>query len=172
LSQVFGFVPLGGINGLKVIHVPTPNDDSFVLGMIVRAGSRFESEASCGISHFLEHMMFRGSKQYPTFTQLAAAFEWLGGEWNAETGHEYTQYWYSGIRHTCEEVMRLFAEFFAYPTLSDIDIERKIIQREIQGELNEFGHSMDTDYHIATLIWPDTSMARPMKYSGFLFSFM
>src|SRR4051794_4733867 len=82
-------------NGMHALHIPTPNDDHFFIGLMIKAGSRLELPAIGGVSHFLEHMMFRGSKRHPEFTKLAEAFEWLGGEWNAATSHEHTEYWYS-----------------------------------------------------------------------------
>lgn len=118
---------------------------------MIRTGARLEKSSELGISHFLEHMMFRGSERYPKFTDLAEAFEWLGGEWNAATGHEHTEYWYSGIHHTAPEIIELFADFLEHPKLTDIDIERNIIARELDGETNDHGHSTDLDYHIACL---------------------
>ena len=149
-------------NGLKAIAVPTPHTDHFYLGLMVRAGARLETAETYGVSHFLEHMMFRGSKSHPDFTALAEAFERLGGDWNAATGHEHTEYWYSGIIHTADRVAELFADFLEHPALKDIEVERQVIQRELDGELNDHGHSTDLDYHIATIFWPGTSMAHPI----------
>ena len=150
-------------SGLTIMHVPRPNDDQFFLGVTLKAGTRLESAPHpVGVSHFLEHMMFRGSRLYPNYSQLAEAFEWLGGDWNAATGQEHTEYWYSGIRHTATEVIELFVDFLDYPQLTDIEIERQIILRELDGETNDHGHCTDLDYHIATLIWPSTSIAQPI----------
>lgn len=149
-------------NGMTAIHVPTPGDDRFYLGVMIKSGTRLENATQAGISHFLEHMMFRGSQLYPDFTQLAEAFEWLGGDWNAATSYEQTEYTYSGIRHTAAEIMPLFADFLANPVLADIEIERQIILRELDGETNDHGHSTDTLQHIAGLIYPDSSLALPI----------
>lgn len=146
-------------NGLWALHVPTPHVDRFYIGLMVRAGSRLESADRLGVSHFLEHMMFRGSKLHPDFGRLAEAFESLGGDWNAATGHEHTEYWYSGIIHTAEDVTRLFADFLESPRLNDLEIERSVIERELDGELNDHGHSLDLDQHVAGLFWPGSTMA-------------
>src|SRR4051794_25590431 len=130
---------------------------------MIKTGSRLETGPfPQGVSHFLEHMMFRGSSRYPEFTRLAEAFEWLGGDWNAATGHEHTEYLYSGIRHTAADVIALFADFLETPQLTDIEVERAIILRELDGETNDHGHSTDLDYHVATLLWPGTTMAQPI----------
>ncbi len=149
-------------NGLTALHVPSPHSDQFYIGQMVRAGSRLEPKDRYGVSHFLEHMMFRGSGLHPDFSKLAEAFESLGGDWNAATGHEHTEYWYSGIVHTAEEVTRLFADFLENPRLSDIEIERNVIERELDGETNDHGHSIDLDLHIAALFWPGSTMAHPI----------
>ena len=150
-------------SGLTLLHAPLPHDDRFFLGVTVKAGSRLESGTHLsGVSHFLEHMMFRGSSAYPEFARLAEAFEWLGGEWNAATGHEHTEYWYSGIRHTAPEIIEMFADFLETPQLTDIEVERNIILRELDGETNDHGHSTDLDHHVASLIWPGTTIAQPI----------
>ena len=149
-------------SGLRLLHIPTPWDDHFHIGMMIRCGSRFERPEVAGLTHFLEHMMFRGSERYPNFIDLAAAFEWLGGDWNAATSREHTEFWYSGIIHTASDVTELFAEFLSHPKLNDLETERKIITRELEGELNEFGHSTDLDHHISEMFWSDSSMANPI----------
>lgn len=149
-------------NGMSCIHVPVTTDDSFYIGAMIRSGSRLESPKKIGLAHFLEHMMFRGSKKYPRFTDLAEAFEWLGGDWNAATGYEHTEYWYTGIINTAPDIIKLFAEFLHNPSFNDIEVERNIVIRELEGETNDHGHSIDLDYHIATLIWPNTSIAQPI----------
>lgn len=148
--------------GLRAIHVPDPAADDFVIGMLIRAGTRHESPESAGTSHFLEHLMFRGSRRFPDFVALAEAFERLGGDWNAATGHESTEYWYAGIRHNASHVTDLFAEFLEYPRLRGLDLERAIILRELEGETNEFGHSTDLDLHISRLVWPGSTLAMPI----------
>jgi len=149
-------------NGITCIHVPVTSDDSFYIGAMIKSGSRFETKSKIGLAHFLEHMMFRGSKSFPQFTQLAEAFEWLGGDWNAATGYDHTEYWYTGMVNTGPEIIQLFAEFLHNPRFNDIEVERHIVTRELEGETNDHGHSTDLDYHISTLIWPDTSIAQPI----------
>lgn len=149
-------------SGLTVMHAPLEGSDSFYIGAIMRTGTRLETAHESGVSHFLEHMMFRGSRRHPEFIQLAEAFEWLGGDWNAATGHEHTEYWYAGIRHSAVEVIDLFADFLSYPRLKDIEVERQVILRELDGEMNDHGNLTDLDYHIATQLWPGSTLAQPI----------
>ena len=149
-------------NGLRLLYHPNPESPEFYLGTVIQVGARLENPKERGLSHFLEHMMFRGSKSYPSFLSLAEAFEWHGGEWNAATGYEHTEYWYSGIHSGAEDVVPLFAEFLQEPLLLDIDLERQVIVREIEGELNEFGHSTDLDLHVAGEFWQGSALADPI----------
>ncbi len=149
-------------NGMKALHVPVPERESFYLGLTVRAGSRLETRDTAGAAHFLEHLMFRGSQRFPGFTALARAFESLGGEWNAATGHEHTEYSYHGILANRFQAMELFHEFLENPRLDDLELERKVILREMQGDLNEFDHWLDPGQHVAGLLWPGSSLARPI----------
>lgn len=79
-------------SGLTVILAPMQTQSTTVLAM-VGTGSRYEEEATSGISHFLEHMVFKGTKNYPTPRELAAAVDSVGAEFNAFTSKEYTGYY-------------------------------------------------------------------------------
>jgi predicted Zn-dependent peptidase len=149
-------------SGLTIVHVKRTEDARFWLGATVRAGARTETQAEAGVSHFLEHMMFRGSRLHPDFARLAAAFEWLGGDWNAATGMEATDYWYSGVSATAAEVIELFCDFLETPRFGDLETERAIVRREIEGDLNDHGHSTDLGWHASTLLWSGSSMANPI----------
>jgi predicted Zn-dependent peptidase len=149
-------------SGLTLVHVSRPEDPRFWLSATVRAGARLEQPAEAGVSHFLEHMMFRGSRRHPDFARLAAAFEWLGGDWNASTGMEATDYWYAGVGATAPEVIELFSDFLETPRFGDIETERAIVLREIDGDHNDHGHSTDLGWHAASLLWKGTSLANPI----------
>ncbi len=150
-------------NGLRCIYVPLPKGDHRLhISLMIHTGSRFEPVDKSGISHLLEHMMFRCSKNHPTFSGLSEAFEVLGGEWNAATGHEYTEFFYSGTADKCAAAFELLADFFLHPKLQDLETERKIVMRELEGELNENGESTDADFHALKTIWPHSSMAMPI----------
>jgi predicted Zn-dependent peptidase len=149
-------------NGMTIVHIPMPKDPRFYLGVTIAAGARYEAAEANGAAHFLEHMMFRGSRRYPTFKKLSRAFEWLGGEWNAATGYEHTEYWFSGNRLSWAKAIDLFADFFCYPMLNDLEIERDVIRRELQKEMNEYGLNTDLDFQTFAQIWPHSSLSRPI----------
>ncbi|MEZ4742248.1 MAG: pitrilysin family protein [Bdellovibrionota bacterium] len=153
--------------GIRVVHCPANSkfDNRLFLSALIKSELSCDGRFKDGIAHFLEHMMFRGSKNYPSFIQLADAFEWLGGEWNAETGHEYTEYTFKGIADNIPKTIQLFADFLVHPLLLDIEFEREVILREIEEEINEFGNSLDDEWHMSSLLWPDTWVAKPIAGS-------
>ncbi len=149
-------------HGMKIIHIPLENDPRLYIGAIFKTGARFDGVKKSGCAHFLEHMMFRGSKNFPSFLKLSDAFEYLGGEWNAATGYEYTEYTFHGSAKYTEQALNLFSEFIQEPLLLDLERERQVIVREIEDETNEFGHFTDTSIHMSQLIWGNASVAQPI----------
>ena len=79
-------------NGLTVVTVEMPHIHTMEVSMFVRAGLRFETLKNNGISHFLEHMMFRGNQKYSNSISLNMEFEKIGRDLRASTLGEYTQY--------------------------------------------------------------------------------
>ena len=79
-------------NGLRLLTIETPHLHSATICLYVRAGSRYERPETNGLSHFLEHMLFRGSARYPSSFALNLAIEELGGTLYAETGRDYSLY--------------------------------------------------------------------------------
>lgn len=112
--------------------------------MHIRSGSRDESSENSGISHFLEHMLFRGTKKFPNSIALATALEHLGGDNNGCTDLETTAYWLRGRASRFSNGLDVFSEFFFNPTFPDIEIERQILLQELAGDYNESGHCIDT----------------------------
>lgn len=149
-------------NGFTHIHITPHNDSHFFIGLYIKVGTRWELKKQSGISHFLEHMMFRGSKEHPSFVKLAEKFEQYGGEWNAATGHEHTEYTYIGLKHVALPLIKLFSELIKNPLLLDPEKEQQIILREIEDEMNEFGEFVDLDYHSSKLAWPEPGFNSPI----------
>ena len=80
-------------NGLTVIEVPSSDAQSVVVDFFVKTGSRSESAKENGISHFLEHFLFKGTKKYPSAMAISSLIDSIGGEMNANTGKEHTQFY-------------------------------------------------------------------------------
>tara|TARA_B100000686_G_C16754838_1_gene954781 strand:+ start:373 stop:1683 length:1311 start_codon:yes stop_codon:yes gene_type:complete len=148
-------------NGLTVVTVEMPHIHTMEVAMFVRAGLRYENLQNNGISHFLEHMMFRGNQKYPNSIALNMEFENIGRDLRASTLGEYTQYGFSPHIPQLEKGLELFAEFFSSPTFPEIELERGIILEEYFEELNEEGVNVDINNQACGLLYPDTPMAWP-----------
>ena len=148
-------------NGLTLVTVEMPHIHTMEVSMFVRAGLRFETEKNNGVSHFLEHMMFRGNEKYPNSISLNMEFENIGRDLRASTLGEYTQYGFSPHVSQLDKGMELFAEFFSSPTFPEIELERGIILEEYFEELNEDGINVDINNHACKLLYPGTPMSWP-----------
>lgn len=80
-------------SGLRVLVAPSENTEAITVMVFAGAGSRYERESERGISHFLEHMFFKGGKKYKTTQEVSAAIDGIGGDFNAFTGKEYAGYY-------------------------------------------------------------------------------
>ena len=80
-------------NNLRIITVPQASTRAVTVLVLVGTGSKYETKETNGISHFLEHMFFKGTKKRFTPVRVAEALDRVGGEFNAFTGEEYTGYY-------------------------------------------------------------------------------
>ena len=148
-------------NGLTVVTVEMPHIHTIEVAMFVRAGLRFENNNNNGISHFLEHMMFRGNRKYPDSISLNLEFEKIGRDLRASTLSEYTYYGFSPHYDQLERGMELFAEFFTDPTFPKIELEREIILEECLEDLNAEGENVDINNVACALMYEDNPLALP-----------
>jgi predicted Zn-dependent peptidase len=145
-------------NGLTVVTVELPHLHSVSVVMYARVGSRYESVADNGLSHFLEHMLFRGTARLPDAYALNHAIEALGGTLYAETGRDYSLYQISLHPETLQPGIELFAEIFATPAFADVDVERRIVLEEMHEDHDEDGHLINIDDLARLAVWPDHAL--------------
>jgi predicted Zn-dependent peptidase len=117
-------------SGLRVVTEAVPSVRSVALGMWVRTGSRDETPAQAGVSHFLEHLLFKGTKRYSAI-EIAEIFDGLGAAVNAATGKESTNLYARFLDTHTEEAFDLLAEMLMGPTYPEIDSERQVVLEEI-----------------------------------------
>ena len=103
---------------------------SVALGLWVRTGSRDETPAQAGVSHFLEHLLFKGTARFSAI-EIAERFDGLGASVNAATGKETTHLHARFLDEHTEEVFDLLAEMLLAPTYPEIDSERDVVLEEI-----------------------------------------
>ncbi len=112
-------------NGLRIQCVEMPGTNVVTTMILVGAGSRYETKETSGISHFLEHMFFKGAKKYTTPKEVSEAIDNFGGEFNAFTGKEYAGYYVKSGKENLDKSLDV---------LSDMLINSKFEQAEIEKE--------------------------------------
>jgi predicted Zn-dependent peptidase len=127
----------------------------------VRVGSRFETPATNGLSHFLEHMLYRGTPTLTTAHDVNHAFESLGGYLYAATQTDFGVFSVTAPGESVAETSRLFGDVIAQPTFNDIDIEKGIVCEEILEDLDDEGRQVDADNLSRALIYP----THPLGYT-------
>ncbi|HEX3698508.1 MAG TPA: pitrilysin family protein [Polyangia bacterium] len=132
-------------NGLRLVTVETPHLHTAVASLYVRAGSRYETPTTNGLSHFVEHMLFRGSAGFPDSFTLNQAIEDLGGTLYAETGRDYSLYQVPLHPRHLPRGLEILGDLFSTPAFRDIDLERQIIEEEILEDLDEDGRNVNLD---------------------------
>jgi len=140
-------------NGLPVVLVPQPNVHRAVASLYLRVGSRFEDEQNNGLSHFLEHMVFRGTSNLPSAHAQALAFERLGGTLYAATHVDHGVMSISVPPVSLDRVLELLGEVTSSPRFTAIEVERGIVREEILEDLDDDGRDIDADNNTRALMY-------------------
>lgn len=120
-------------NGLRVILVPQASTLAATVLILVEAGSEYETKNINGLSHFLEHLMFKGTKNRPKQGMIANELDSLGAEYNAFTGGQYTGYYAKVQKEKIEKAVDLVSDLYLNPIFipEEIEKERGVIIEEI-----------------------------------------
>ena len=151
-------------NGLRITSEHMPGAASVALGVCVNTGSRHEDERLGGISHFLEHLLFKGT-QKRSARQIAEEIESVGGTINAFTGKEETCYHARLLHEHLELGVDVLSDLILNATLraEDIELEREVIVQEIL-DIEDTPDELVHDYYLASY-WPGHPLARPVTGS-------
>ncbi len=117
-------------NGVRIVTEAMPSVRSVSLGIWVRTGSRDESAGQEGVSHFLEHLLFKGTPNYSA-TDISEVFDGLGAAVNASTSKEVTNLYARFLDEHTDRAVAVLAEMFLQPTFPEIDSERQVVLEEI-----------------------------------------
>src|SRR3990167_6637778 len=120
-------------SGLRLVTIPMPATKTATVFVLVGTGSKYESREINGISHFLEHMMFKGTTKRPGTMDIARELDSIGAEYNAFTGKEYTGYYAKASAEKLDITMDVVFDIFLNSKLSEkeITIEKGVIVEEI-----------------------------------------
>lgn len=117
-------------SGIRVVSERVPSVRSIAIGMFVRVGSRDESVEQAGISHFLEHMLFKGTPELNA-EQIAQVFDGFGAELNASTSKESTVLHAHFLDEHLDDAFRVISDMLLRSTYADMESEREVVLEEI-----------------------------------------
>lgn len=151
-------------NGLRVIYIEMPQIHSVVISAYIGVGSRYEEEKKFGISHFLEHMLFRGTRRFKNSFELFQAIDTIGGDIDAYTSPEYSAAIIQVHHKHTEKGMHILGDVLLGGNFraTDIAIERRIIQEEMKQFVDVKGDYVGIDDMSFSLMWKDSSSGVPL----------
>ncbi|HEY6585457.1 MAG TPA: pitrilysin family protein [Gaiellaceae bacterium] len=146
-------------SGQRVITERLTHVRSVSLGYWIGAGSRDERPERAGVSHFIEHLLFKGTERY-TAQQIAEVFDGMGGELNAATSREHTVVYARVADQHLETAVDLMSDMVFAPALAEVDSEREVVLEEIamyEDQPQELVHDL-----IAEAVFGDHPLGRPV----------
>jgi predicted Zn-dependent peptidase len=145
--------------GLRVFSEPLDEATSVSLGVWIRAGSRDERDEVAGITHLMEHMLFKGTPSMDALG-VAQAFEGIGAQENAATGEEYTVLYARFLPEHLGRALDIMSDMVLRPTLADLEREREVIVEEIK--MYEDRPDQVADERLSSLIFHGDPLGRPI----------
>jgi len=132
-------------NGLKLVTINLDGFHTVTNFLVIRSGSRYETADNNGIAHFLEHMVFKGTKSYENSKEIAQAIEGVGGYFNAWTSNDHTAYWNIVPESQWRRGIQVASELAFTPKLraEDLERERGVIIEEIRRLHDDPSHLVD-----------------------------
>src|SRR3989338_3254075 len=112
-------------DGLPVLTAPIPGTESVTVHIFAGAGSRYEERPERGISHFLEHMFFKGGKKFKSAAEVSQAIDSLGGEFNAFTGKEYAGYYVKVAGKHVEIACDVLSDMLVHATFPEAEARKE-----------------------------------------------
>lgn len=142
-------------NGLRLITAPMPQTRSVTVSIYVGAGARYETREIAGISHFVEHMCFKGTAKRPTAQEISEAIDGVGGVLNAATDREYTVYYAKVARPHMALALDVLTDLVQSPLFDpdELEKERKVVIEELASVGDSPGQQ--ADMMLDELLWPD-----------------
>ena len=147
-------------NGIRVLTASMPHTRSVSICIYVGSGSRYEDDEHAGISHYLEHMLFKGTPRRQTAAEITGAIEQVGGLMNGSTDREITAYWCKVASPHFQSALDVLIDMVRNPLMDseEVEKERSVIQEELSMSNDYPGYRVEmlTDQ----MLWPDHPMGR------------
>jgi predicted Zn-dependent peptidase len=146
-------------NGLQVLFLRLPHVHAASLSFTTRGGPRYERPETNGLSHVMEHLLFRGTKARPDSLRFHAAVEDLGGEINGLTQRDAVTVHMTVPPRNTAKAVRLLAEVCTQPLMTGLAVERSVILEEILDTQDADGRELDIDTLSRQALWAGHPMA-------------
>jgi predicted Zn-dependent peptidase len=152
-------------NGLRLITTTMPHTRSVAINFFIGAGSRYENEEQAGISHFIEHICFKGTGKYPTSMDISSVIEGVGGMLNAGTDKELTVFWSKVAQPHFGRALDVLTNILLDSKFdaAEIEKERQVIIEEINMSLDSPGQRVSM--LIDEIMWPGHPLGRDIAGS-------
>ena len=152
-------------NGLRIVTASIPHVHSVSIGVIVGAGSRYENPQQAGISHFIEHLCFKGTRKRPTSKEISEAIEGVGGVLNGGTDKELTIYWCKVAKPHFPIAIDVLADMLSHSRFEpeEVEKERQVIIEEINMSFDSPQYRVDL--LLDEVMWPDQPLGRDVAGS-------
>jgi len=153
-------------NGLRVLTSSMPHTHSVAVTVYIGAGSRYERDDMAGVSHFLEHMLFKGTEKWPTAREIAGKIDGVGGVMNGATDRELTMYYIKVARPHMDLALDVLFQLVRHPLIeaSEIEKERLVVLEELAMVADS--PAQTADLLLDSLIWPDQPLGRDIAGSA------
>lgn len=152
-------------SGLRVVTAEMPHMDSVAVGLWIGVGGRYETERVSGVSHFIEHMLFKGTRRRSA-KEISQTVEGIGGYLNAFTGEETTCYYARASHRYLDTLLDVLADMYLQPRFAAADIvkERDIIKEELRMYRDQPDHYVQE--LLTETLWPNHPLGRCLTGSS------
>ncbi len=149
-------------NGIRLLTIPMPHVETVAALVLVGTGSEYESKKESGLSHFLEHMCFKGTTKRPTSQVLTHELDSIGADYNAYTGGTYTGYYAKAHKKHGNKIIDIISDIYVNSTFPETELqkEKNVIIEEIN--MREDNPRTKVGDTIDELMFGDTSLGRPI----------
>ena len=136
-------------NGMKIIVVPMKGNPTATVFVLVEAGSKYEKKENNGISHFLEHVCFKGTIKRPKASDISKELDGIGAHYNAFTSQEYTGYYAKADYKSFDKILDVISDMYINPTFPEGEIEKEkgVIIEEINMHLDLPQHIVVNEFN-------------------------
>ena len=147
-------------NGLRVVTCEMPHSRSVSISVFIGVGSRYEAAERAGISHFTEHLMFKGTRRRPAAEEISATIEGTGGVLNAATEHEFTVYWCKVAEPYADLGLDLIMDMVRNSRCDaeSVENERMVVLEELKSNADYPNDRVDS--LTCEMLWPDHPLGR------------